>query len=374
MAEADPMPPVAEAEVRLAQKSRRRWPRLALMLSLPLLLAAGALLYWQSLAGKVSTDNAYLKQDKVSISAEVGGRIVEVFVRENQSVEAGTLLFRIDPEPYRLQIAQADAAIAGAQANVTSLANASELTGAEISAAREDIAFAEANFRRKDELFRRGFLTRTEHDAASHAVAQAREALRLAEARQAEARARLATGAQVPGQNPQVAAARAERASASLALSRTEVRAPVGGRVAQADRLHVGQQLVAGLPAVTLVAVSAYRDENPALPHALWAVVPLTASCCLARLALRLTRHAYLILTPLGIDIFPFFRPADGMRTVFWHEIHSCEASGSMLTLHFNSEMTSGIHVSLLPLVSSGRSLLIHAVKARVGAGATEKD
>ena len=263
MAEADPMPRLADAETQAASKPRRRWGRLFLMLSLPLLLAVGALLYWQSLAGKVSTDNAYLKQDKVSISAEVGGRIVDVFVRENQAVEAGALLFRIDPEPYRLQIAQADAAIASAQANVTALGNASELSGAEISAAREDIAFAEANFRRKDELFRRGFLTRTEHDAASHAVAQAREALRLAEARQAEARARLATGAQVPGQNPQVAAARAERASASLALSRTEVRAPVGGRVAQADRLHVGQQLVAGLPVVTLVAEeTAYVEAN----------------------------------------------------------------------------------------------------------------
>lgn len=263
MAEADPMPPIVAEAAASGPKPRRRWGRLALMLSLPLALVVGALLYWQSLQGKVSTDNAYLKQDKVSISAEVGGRIVDVMVREDQTVKAGDLLFRIDPEPYRLQIAQADAAIASAQANVTALGNASELSGAEISAAREDIAFAEANFRRKDELYQRGFLTRTEHDAARHAVAQAREGLRLAEARQAEARARLATGAQVPGQNPQVAAARAERASASLALSRTEVRAPIGGRVAQADRLHVGQQLVAGLPVVTVVADgTAYVEAN----------------------------------------------------------------------------------------------------------------
>ena len=267
MAEADPMPPVAQADAgpqaELPEKPRKRWLRLAAMLSLPLLLAIGALLYWQSLQGKVSTDNAYLKQEKVSISAEVGGRIVDVMVREDQTVKAGDLLFRIDPEPYQLQIAQADAAIASAQANVTALGNASELSGAEISAAREDIAFAEANFRRKDELFKRGFLTRTEHDAARHAVSQAREGLRLAEARQVEARAKLATGAQVPGQNPQVAAARAERASAALALSRTEVRAPVGGVVAQADRLHAGQQVVSGLPVVTLVADgTAYVEAN----------------------------------------------------------------------------------------------------------------
>ncbi|WP_324262816.1 HlyD family secretion protein [Altererythrobacter sp. H2] len=263
MAEADAMPTLSEADARPADAAPRRWGRLLLMLAVPLLLLGGALLYWLSLDGKASTDNAYLKQDKVAISAEVGGRIVDVMVRENESVAAGALLFRIDPEPYRLQIARADAAIAAAQANVTALSNASELTGAEISAAREDIAFAEANFRRKDELFRRGFLTKTDHDAASHAVAQARETLRGAEARRAEARARLATGRQVPGQNPQVAAALAERASAALALGRTEVRAPTAGRVAQADRLHVGQQVVAGLPVVTLVAEStSYVEAN----------------------------------------------------------------------------------------------------------------
>lgn len=263
MAEADPQIPVDTVEPVEAPAPKRKWGRLALMLSVPLALLIAGGIYWLSLQGKVSTDNAYVQQDKVSVSAQVGGEIVEVFVGEGDTVQKGDLLFRIDPEPYRLQIAQADAAIAGAQANVTALANSSDLSGADIAAAREDIAFAQSDFERKDALFKRGFVTKADHDAARHRVNQAREELRQAEARQQAARAKLATGSAVPGENPQVAAGKAQKAVAELSLRRTEVRAPSSGRVAQAERLQRGQQVVQGLPVLTLVADgSSYVEAN----------------------------------------------------------------------------------------------------------------
>ena len=264
MAEADPALTETGAEaIEATAAPKRRWGRLALMVSFPLVLLVGGLLYWQSLLGKVSTDNAYLKQDKVGVSAEIVGKIVEVSVREGQLVKAGDLLFRVDPEPYSLQIAEADAAIATAQANVTAMSNASALTGADISAAREDIAFAQATLARQEALWRRGFTTKTDYEAAQHAVAQAREELRLAEADQREAQARLAHGSAVPGVNPQIAAAQARRAEAELALRRTEIRAPIDGRVAQSDRLQLGQQAVTSLPMLTIVAdQSSFVEAN----------------------------------------------------------------------------------------------------------------
>src|SRR5690606_7161590 len=58
-------------------------------------------------------------------------------------------------------------------------------------------------------------------------------------------------------------AARARRAEADLALRRTEVRAPIAGRVAQSDRLQVGQQAVTSLPMLTIVAdASSYVEAN----------------------------------------------------------------------------------------------------------------
>jgi len=264
---------MAEADLQISQDetqaveapvpSKRRWGRLALMLSLPVLLLIGGFFYWQSLQGKVSTDNAYLKQDKVGVSAEIVGKIVEVDVREGQLVKAGDLLFRIDPEPYSLQIAESNAAIAMAQANVTALSNASDLSGADIARARETIAFTQSALDRQDALWKRGFTTKADREAAQHAVAQAQAQLRLAEANQREAQAKLAQGPAVPGVNPQIAAAEARRAEAELALRRTEIRAPIAGRVAQSDRLQLGQQAITSLPMLTIVAdQSSYVEAN----------------------------------------------------------------------------------------------------------------
>ena len=104
MAEADPV--IVEQDLETARPARRRWGRVALMAFLPLALLVGAGLYWLSLQGKVATDNAYVKQDMVAVSAEVGGRIIAVMVQEGDEVKAGDVLFRIDPEPFELEMAR----------------------------------------------------------------------------------------------------------------------------------------------------------------------------------------------------------------------------------------------------------------------------
>lgn len=266
MADADPR--IADSGIDQAAElappgPHRHWRRLALMLSVPLLILIGAVTYWYSLQGKVSTDNAYVRLDKVSVSAQVGGKIVEVLVDENQHVRAGDLLFRIDPEPFRIQLAQSDAAIATAQASRIAAASSSALSGADVAAARESIAFARSELARQEALWKQGFSTKAAYEAAQHKVAQAEDALRMVEAESREAAAKLASGAQVPGVYPQVASARAQRAAAELNLRRTEVRAPVSGQVSQASRLQVGQELVTGLPVVTIVADrTAYVEAN----------------------------------------------------------------------------------------------------------------
>ena len=119
---------------------------------------------------------------------------------------------------------------------------------------------------------------------------------------------------------------------------------------------------------ITMLATSIYRDINPDLPHPAWAAVPLVLALVMARVAVWLTRHAYLILTPLGIEIFPFFRPAAGMRLVTWQEINHAEVDekSTRLTLHHDPEKTSGIHLSLTPIRADRRSLLAKAVLGRL--------
>jgi membrane fusion protein (multidrug efflux system) len=253
MAEADVSVSTHSADQARPLARQKAWRRTLLMISLPLLLLAGAAIYYFANDQYVSTDNAYVHQDKVSVSAEVGGRIVEVAVSENQLVKAGDLLFRLDGEPYRIAVAQADASIASAQVHLTELDANFRATTVDIGAAQDAIRFAEAEYQRQSALMERGFTTKARLQAAQLALDEARSRLANARADAAKARASLATGSAMPGENPQIAAARVQREQAMLNLSRTVVRAPVSGKVSQVDRLQPGQMMIQGLPALSIV-------------------------------------------------------------------------------------------------------------------------
>lgn len=234
-------------------KPKRRWGRLVALISVPLLIVAVGAYVWLTSGRFVSTDNAYVQQDKVSVSADVGGRIVGVSAHENQHVNKGDLLFRIDPEPYQIAVEQARAALANAQVAVQTLKTEYQGKGADIQGARIAIQAAQEDYDRQEALMKRGFTTRASYLNSQHAVQQARVQLLNAQSEAAQAHAKLATGAAVPGENPQIAAARAQLDQALLNLKRTEVRAPASGTVSQSDRLQVGNQIVQGLPALSIV-------------------------------------------------------------------------------------------------------------------------
>ncbi len=250
-------------ETETGEAPRRRLLRRVLTIVVPLLIAAGIGAWWLMSQGTVSTDNAFIKQDMVSVTPEVTGPITKIYVKDGQDVKAGDPLFQIDEEPYRLAIANAEAALAQAQANVSALSNSADLSGADIAAAREDIAFAQSRFERQQALMDRGFTTKADYDASQHAVSQAKEQLRAAQARQQEARARLSEGSAVPGENPGVAAAKAQLAEAKLNLRRTLVHASMDGQVAQTSRLQPGAQAVSGVPMMDIVSMdSTYVEAN----------------------------------------------------------------------------------------------------------------
>ena len=138
-------------------------------------------------------------------------------------------------------------------------------------------------------------------------------------------------------------------------------------RSGQASLFWVAAAVLAAT-GITMLATAIYRDINPLLPHPAWAILPLALATAMARLAVRMTRHAYLILTPLGIEIFPFFRPAEGMRLVTWQEVHHAEVNekNTRLTLHHDAGKTSGIHLSLTPIRADRRTLLAKAVLGRL--------
>jgi hypothetical protein len=137
---------------------------------------------------------------------------------------------------------------------------------------------------------------------------------------------------------------------------------------------RAGQAVPFWIAAAVLIAVgvtmlvSVYQRDLRFNFSQLWVLVPLVMAWLAARLAIRMTRHAYLILTPLGVEIFPFFKPEKSMRLVLWQEIHDAEVDPelSRLTLHHDADKSSGIHLSLSPISRSRRVLLAKAISGRV--------
>lgn len=93
-------------------RSSRRVTRILLLLVIPLIAIVGVGIVYLRGGRYVETDNAYVKADKVPVSAEVSGPIKEVLVLENQPVAAGQVLFRIDAAPFQVAVARAEAKLA----------------------------------------------------------------------------------------------------------------------------------------------------------------------------------------------------------------------------------------------------------------------
>jgi membrane fusion protein, multidrug efflux system len=240
--------PVAAAAPRV------RWRRLLLMVALPLALATAGGYAWVTGGRYASTENAYVHQDIAMLSADVPGRIVEVAVRENQEVDKGQVLFRLDPESYRLALQEAEAEIVSARLAVDQLRAAYQQALAEQVAANQDLDFRRREFERQSTLADQGFAAQARLDQARHDLQAAEQ--RVAKAREAVAGALAALGGDLgiaTDQHPQVREAVARRDKARLDLERTVVHAPTAGVVSQTDRLQVGQYIPAGTPVVSLV-------------------------------------------------------------------------------------------------------------------------
>lgn len=243
-----PAPLVSETMV-VADAPKTSRKRLAMLLSVPLLILAAGLYFWMAGGASVATDNAYVKQDIVSISTQINGPVAAVFVRENQRVAAGDILYRVDPAPAQVALLQAEAQLAAAQLQTRQLEVEASGMGADISGAVANLAIMQRAMGRQQTLLGRGFTTRSDYDDAVNQVTKAQTQLAGARARSNNASAAIAPG----GNQPAIAAARAAVAKARLDLQHGIVRSPTSGIVAKADRLLVGQSAITGVSMLSIV-------------------------------------------------------------------------------------------------------------------------
>ena len=262
-AEATPVatPSVAAAQAAAtpveAPKKKSRLRRNVLMFGVPLLLAAGGGYFYLNGGRFVDTDNAYVQQVKVSLSADVAGRVTEVDVAENQQVKAGAVLFRLDPEPYRIALDQADAALATAKVNVEQLRVGYATAQAKLTAAQQTLQLRQNEFNRQKALVDQGTSAKASLDDVNLSLQTANSAVLLAQQELASSVAALAGDPQIAvDAHPAVRAALAARDVAARNLEKTSVVAPTDGVVSQMASLNVGQFVATGTTIASIIKSS----------------------------------------------------------------------------------------------------------------------
>jgi len=209
------------------------------------------------------TSHGRIEAFVVQIAPRVSGQVIAVNVADNQQVDQGQTLFEIDPEPFRIAVNSAEAALELAGQNVGA-------STAQVAAAQARVAERRArlnNIRIRAErvmpLAARGVLSKARGDDARAQVETAAAALRNAEAELERARQNLGPAGEA---NPQLRAALADLEKARLDLLHTTVTAPADGLITNL-RLAVGQYANRGQPVMSFLDVrsiwlTAYLREN----------------------------------------------------------------------------------------------------------------
>jgi membrane fusion protein (multidrug efflux system) len=231
----------------------RKLVRAVLLLGVPVAALAAGLYYYAEGGGRAETDNAYVKAHLIAVSAEVAGRVVEVAVADNQETQAGQLLFRIDPAPFEVAVARADAQLANVRTEVETLRAEHRVALAEAAEAEERIRFLGVQLERQRRLRERGMVREEVYDEARYNLDAARARLVSVRERVARVLAGLGGDPRLPSaRHPRVLEAQAERDATALELARTRVHAPVTGTVSNL-RLQPGEHVARGTPVFSLV-------------------------------------------------------------------------------------------------------------------------
>ncbi|MCO6057046.1 HlyD family secretion protein [Pseudomonas sp. MOB-449] len=224
-------------------------------------------LAWYLLADRFTpyTQQARVQAFVVPVAAEVAGRVTRVHVRNNQDVEAGAVLFELDPEQYQIAADRARADLETVRRQIGASTAAIDSALASLRAAQANELKARQDSERLERLHR--------EDAGTISVRRlevARATLEQAISQVAAARADVQRAREQQGgseeENAQLRSAATALEKAELDLGNAQVRARSAGLITDL-RTDVGQYVGAGSPVMTLIAIhdlwlSADMTEN----------------------------------------------------------------------------------------------------------------
>ena len=257
----DPQANAAHETTPPRRSGLRRW-RWPLIISGPLVILA-IVAYFVLTSGRTqSTDNAYVQIAKTPVAPSIAGRVVEIYVRENQFVRRGQVLFRLDARDFSANQEAAEAAMANAQLDVAQARAAYQRETANLSAAQESVTFTAREAQRQRDLAAAGVASRQQVDQAVHAASQARDQLAASRQQAAQALAALGGDPNISSRAPAVMQAKAQLERARLNVSYATVVAPADGIVARVDQMPVGAYLNASQTGFWLLSGKPWIEAN----------------------------------------------------------------------------------------------------------------
>jgi membrane fusion protein, multidrug efflux system len=234
---------------RLLPDRRQRW---LVGLGAAVALIALAWLAWWLLYARFyeSTDDAYVAGDLVNVMSQVSGTVVSIGADETDRIEAGEELVRLDATDARIALQDAEQQLARTVRQTHTVFATRDQLRAVADQRRADLARAQSDFNRRQNLATSGAVSGEELGHAQDALKAAHDALIAAEKN-------LAAGSALVGRtgvadNPDVRAAATQVERAWLALVRTGVRAPVSGYVARRT-VQLGERISPGAPLMAIV-------------------------------------------------------------------------------------------------------------------------
>jgi membrane fusion protein, multidrug efflux system len=249
---------------RLPRIGRKRL-RMILLVGLPLLAAVIGLGLYLSGGRYISTDNAYVGAQKVLITPDISGKIIDVAIREGQHVKPGDELFTLDREPYALALRQAKAKLDTAHSNFDKLKSNLKSLGILAELADKNVELKQRDVERKSKLVSSQAGSQADLDTAQAAVVTAKLQAEYAVQQRDTTLTQLLGNPDLPlEQFPEYAQAKAALDNAQRDFDHTIVRAPMPGTATQVDHIELGRFVAAGTPVLSVIDDQApWVDANP---------------------------------------------------------------------------------------------------------------
>ena len=200
----------------------------------------------------ISTENAYLKSEIITLSSEISGKILEVSVTDNMRVGQGDTLVKLYDEPQRIALASKEANLATVYSELISLQAEYVNKELDILQAETDLQFRDRELERLQKLLDEDSISEMQYDQAEFAKNSSEHQLQSKKQSLKITAAKLVDPEMPLEHHPRYLQAKSDLNKAKLDLSYVEIKSPING-IATHVSSHVGENIISGTNLLNLI-------------------------------------------------------------------------------------------------------------------------